>query len=109
GNSKSDGGCTPGQSISCAGENGCAGHQVCRADGTAFDGCICGPNSSHADGGYTDSGPHSGLLGAQCETDDNCRKGLICLGTTSTKLAGEGPGGGLCTAPCTGDATACAK
>jgi hypothetical protein len=83
---------------------------VCRADGTAFDGCICGQGTGNgADGGLTESGPHSGLLGAECDTDANCRKGMICLGTTSTKLGGEGPGNGLCTVDCTGDATACAK
>ncbi|HVU03984.1 MAG TPA: hypothetical protein VHE30_19630 [Polyangiaceae bacterium] len=104
------GGCTPGQSISCAGENGCTGHQVCRADGAGFDGCICAQQQGTGDGGaLAEKGPHSGLLGAECLTDDECRPGMICLGSTTTKLGGEGPGNGLCSADCTKDASTCTK
>src|SRR5215472_2401424 len=34
--------CVPGESPACAGPNGCQGYQVCRADGSGYDPCICG-------------------------------------------------------------------
>lgn len=36
-------GCVPGQSVTCTGASGCAGAQVCSADGTSFGACLCGP------------------------------------------------------------------
>ncbi len=110
GESKS-GGCTPGQSVSCAGENGCTGHQVCRADGQSFDGCICGQqNGTPGDGGgLSEKGPHSGLLGAECKSDSDCRKGMTCLGSTTTKIGGEGPGQGMCVVDCSASESDCAK
>ncbi|MFK8003078.1 MAG: hypothetical protein AB8H86_26145 [Polyangiales bacterium] len=52
--------CTPGASVACVGAGGCAGGQVCNADGTAFGECMCGgadtgPSGSDAD--TPDSGP----------------------------------------------------
>ncbi len=34
--------CVPGQSIQCAGVNGCLGAQACNADGTGYNSCACG-------------------------------------------------------------------
>src|SRR5579872_290825 len=34
--------CTPGASVACAGPGACAGFQVCKSDGSAFDACRCG-------------------------------------------------------------------
>ena len=34
--------CTPGQSVACTGPGGCAGGQVCAAEGTSFGPCQCG-------------------------------------------------------------------
>ncbi|HTQ47711.1 MAG TPA: hypothetical protein VMI75_33370, partial [Polyangiaceae bacterium] len=34
--------CMPGRSVACTGVGGCAGGQVCNADGTAFGACDCG-------------------------------------------------------------------
>ncbi len=45
--------CTPGASVACVGTGGCAGGQVCNADGTGFGACSCGPGP---DGGTNDSG-----------------------------------------------------
>ncbi|HEY5955073.1 MAG TPA: hypothetical protein VIV60_00920 [Polyangiaceae bacterium] len=33
--------CIPGSSVACAGPSGCPGYQICRADGSAFESCIC--------------------------------------------------------------------
>ncbi len=54
-------GCVPGQSIACVGAGGCAGGQVCRADGTGYDECQCGApdaatDASPDDGSTTDTG-----------------------------------------------------
>lgn len=52
--------CTPGQSIACAGENGCAGFQTCNANGS-YDSCVCGasdggnPNDASTDGAVDSS------------------------------------------------------
>jgi hypothetical protein len=34
-------GCTPGQSMACAGPGGCAGAQICAANGRSFTACLC--------------------------------------------------------------------
>lgn len=48
-----------------------------------------------------DAGAHSsGALGASCASDDHCLAPLTCLAADSAVVAGEGPAGGLCTAPC---------
>lgn len=49
--------CTPGASVACTGAGGCAGGQVCKADGSGFDTCVCGAG---ADGGSSGSSGSSG-------------------------------------------------
>ena len=49
--------CTPGASVACVGTSGCAGAQVCNAEGTGFGACSCGPGP---DGGPSDSGTDGG-------------------------------------------------
>src|SRR5688572_4436036 len=101
-------GCVAGQSIGCVGEQGCAGHQVCKADGSAYSACLCGSDSP-ADGGFTETGPRSGLLGAACDGEAGCRAGLTCLPSTSAAFDGEGPANGICTVDCRADESACEK
>src|SRR5262249_29485094 len=57
--------CVPGQSIACAGDDGCSGYQSCKHDGSAYDPCICsatvsssstGPASSSGSGGAGGTG-----------------------------------------------------
>ncbi len=48
--------CIPGRSVACVGPGGCAGGQVCRADGTGYEACVCGGGS---DGGAPDGGTAS--------------------------------------------------
>src|SRR5687767_7318940 len=98
---KEDGedGCVAGRSIGCVGERGCAGHQVCRADGSGYAPCLCGDDPI-PDGGFAESGPRSGLLGAACEGEAGCRPGLTCLPSSSAALEGQGPANGICTADC---------
>jgi hypothetical protein len=87
--------CIPGQSIACV-SNGCDGHQVCQDDGKSYGDCICGENS----GDFAEAGPNSGLIGAACNQDDECRRGLECIQSKATMIAGEGPSGGMCLARC---------
>jgi hypothetical protein len=96
--------CPAGRSISCTGESGCAGHQVCLDDGSGYDACVCG-----GDGTFPSAGPNSGLLGATCEGDGDCRTGLSCLTASSTGIDGEGPSAGLCVVECAGDDSTCAE
>jgi hypothetical protein len=62
--------CTPGASAACVGAGGCAGGQVCNADGSGFGACDCGGavdagrdggpgpvDSGPADSGPADTGP----------------------------------------------------
>jgi hypothetical protein len=56
--------CTPGQSVACVGPGGCAGGQVCAADGRGFGACDCagrpddgGADLPLADAAPPDSGP----------------------------------------------------
>lgn len=44
--------CTPGTSVACVGAGGCAGGQVCNAEGSGFGACDCG--------GMTDAGTDTG-------------------------------------------------
>jgi hypothetical protein len=46
-------GCVPHQGVTCFGRGGCAGWQICAADGTAYSECIC----FGADGGPAVDGP----------------------------------------------------
>lgn len=65
-NGSTGGACTPGDSKSCTGTGGCAGAQVCNADGTAYGSCDCGSadggggDSGSNDSGSTDSGVDAG-------------------------------------------------
>src|SRR5262245_51437266 len=43
--------CTPGQSIACVGPAGCAGGQVCKADGSGYEACDCGSGGRGGVGG----------------------------------------------------------
>jgi hypothetical protein len=49
--------CTPGATQSCLGPGACAGAQACRADGTGFMTCDCGPQPKTAaiDAGIADA------------------------------------------------------
>jgi len=50
GNDASTQACTPGDSKACTGAGGCAGGQVCNADGTGYGACDCGTSDSGSDG-----------------------------------------------------------
>lgn len=97
-------GCVPGQSIACAGVNGCNGHQVCNAAGDAYAECSC---DNAGPGQFPSAGPNSGLIGAACASDANCRTGLECVTADSTLINGEGPSGGMCLARCLPDHDFC--
>ncbi|MGH7438002.1 MAG: hypothetical protein ACRENE_20160, partial [Polyangiaceae bacterium] len=58
--------CVSGQSIACAGPSSCAGFQVCRADGSGYKACICGP----ADGSAPDSGADGSTGNATVDSGD---------------------------------------
>ncbi len=88
--------CVPGQSISCS-LGDCTGHQVCNANGDAYGECVCsGPDA----GDFPKTGPHSGLIGAACDSSADCRSGFDCLTVDSKVLNGEGPSAGICLARC---------
>jgi hypothetical protein len=89
-------GCTPGQSIECAGSN-CTGYQVCNADGKSYGMCMCGDPRP---GTFPATGPTSGLIGAACTSAANCRPGFDCLTSDSGLINGEGPSAGICLAKC---------
>lgn len=94
--------CTPGRSIACSGTDGCSGHQVCRANGAAYDVCVC-----TGDEAFASAGPNSGLLGATCQDASGCRKGFSCVSSGSDLLGGEGPSAGLCVLDCRDDPQVC--
>jgi hypothetical protein len=87
--------CVPGQSIACSTGKSC-GHafQVCNSDGSGYGECTCGPTA------FPPVGPNSGLTGAACESDANCREGLTCVTKDQELVLGEGPSAGICLAPC---------
>jgi len=95
--------CVPGQSITCAGA-GCTGHQVCAANGDAYEACVCDNASS---GQFPAAGPNSGLIGAACADASGCRAGLECISSHSSYLNGEGPSAGMCLARCLPDHDFC--
>ncbi|MFO0612198.1 MAG: hypothetical protein U0414_06410 [Polyangiaceae bacterium] len=86
--------CTPGQSIACTGDAACAGHQVCKADGSAYDDCVCATSSSS--GASSASGALTGGAGGASSTS---------VGATSTTSASSSSVGGASSssggAPCT--------
>jgi len=94
--------CPAGRSIACTGAEGCAGHQICRDDGSGYDFCVCAGDEM-----FPSAGPNSGLLGATCVDDSDCRAGTSCLTTASTGVSGEGPSAGLCVVECARDASIC--
>lgn len=61
--------CAPGASVSCVGPGGCAGGQVCNADGTGFDACDCA--LAPRDGGSTTPAGDSGGQDAS-DADSGC-------------------------------------
>jgi len=100
----SAGACVPGRSIACTGSDGCAGRQICRKDGAAYDVCVCAGDET-----FASAGPSSGLLGATCSDARQCRKGFSCLPPTSDLIGGEGPSAGLCVLDCQADSSVCEK
>src|SRR5437867_1650812 len=57
--------CAPGQSIACAGPAQCAGTQVCKPDGSAFDVCSCGNGTTATSAsGTATTGGAGGTLAA---------------------------------------------
>ncbi len=94
--------CTPGQSIACAG-NGCAGRQVCNADGKAYGECQCDSNQ----GLFPATGQYSGLIGGACTGPASCRAGFDCLTADSKLINGKGPSAGICLAKCLPDHDFC--
>lgn len=94
--------CEPGRSVACSGPDGCAGHQVCEDDGSAFATCVCAGDET-----FPSAGPASGKLGANCRSDGDCRKGSYCLTSGASAVRGEGPSAGLCVADCARDASVC--
>jgi len=96
--------CAPGRSIACTGAENCEGHQVCLQDGSRYDVCVCA-----GDDPFPSAGPNSGLIGATCADDSDCRAGSSCLASSSTGIEGEGPSAGLCVVECARDAGLCAE
>jgi hypothetical protein len=94
--------CAPGRSVACSGAQGCAGHQVCREDGSGYESCVCSSDET-----FPSRGPSSGLPGATCRDDGDCRQGLTCLTAGATSLQGAGPSGGLCLVECARDPSSC--
>jgi hypothetical protein len=83
---------------------GCTGYQVCSADGTRFDDCVCGDAGARA---FPETGQFSGKLGAFCAVDHDCRNGLACITQASSGIKGEGPSGGMCLQQCRVDHSTC--
>jgi hypothetical protein len=66
--------CTPGASVACVGTGGCAGGQVCKADGSGYGACNCGAASGSASGASgasagSGSGTGSGTNGTSGTSD----------------------------------------
>jgi hypothetical protein len=98
GHDSSGNSCVKGQQGKCFGAGQCPGYQVCQADGT-YGACVCGD----ADAGsrpFPHTGPLSGLLGAVCGADADCRHGLQCVTSDSKLIHGEGPSSGMCLSRC---------
>ncbi len=54
--------CVPGESVACVGAGGCAGGQMCNAEGSGFGACDCGStaDAGHVDAGHGDGGVDGG-------------------------------------------------
>ncbi|MEZ4223827.1 MAG: hypothetical protein R3B13_22955 [Polyangiaceae bacterium] len=81
--------CVPGTSQACAGPGSCAGYQVCRADGSGFDACVCqdGGNGASAGGGGNHAGGTSGIAGADASVGG--------VGGQDASLGGSSGSGGV--------------
>lgn len=80
--------CTPGASVACVGAGGCAGGQVCNAEGTGFAACDCSgpmvdasvpPDAPGAPDAGVDADPSDGgpetcdpITQAPCDTGQRC-------------------------------------
>lgn len=80
-------GCTPGQSVACAGSNACNGFQVCTPDGT-YGPCECGGGSGGAGGaggagaGGTGTGKNCGQFKVQAQCQGCFEQGCCTFGLT---------------------------
>ena len=70
--------CTPFEVVSCRCPDAQPGNQVCRADGTGFDGCMCGctPECGNLACGLD---PVCGIPCGICETNETCSGQGVCL------------------------------
>ena len=59
--------CSPGASVSCVGAGGCAGGQVCLADGSGYGTCDCAAVDAGADSGADGGAPMDGGVDASAE------------------------------------------
>ena len=112
--------CAPGTSISCVGPGGCAGGQVCAADGTSYGICDCGgaADAGMADGGSADAprdtgGPVTGcnpFTSIECSASQRCAVIRDPSGTSQTECVADGTvaAGGAC-ADVTMGPDACAR
>lgn len=91
--------CTAGQTRACTFDLLCTGTQTCNDDGDGFGECDCG-------GAIVTAG--DGLVGARCESDQDCARGGVCF-TAAGDLAFDegGAAGGYCTFECA-DTAECA-
>jgi hypothetical protein len=84
------GGCTPGDAQPCQLDQLCMGVAHCAEDGTAFGACQC--DATPALGG--------GIVGAACESNDDCSGGVCLRADGNDYLGAGGPAGGYCTFAC---------
>ena len=84
--------CAAGQSIACVGIGGCAGGQVCAADGSGYGACVCGGNQDGGVDAATDSGGSVGDSGDSGDSGDAARPSTIgkaCSTDATCTGAGE--------------------
>ncbi len=91
--------CTAGASVACVGPGGCAGGQVCKADGT-YDTCICGGgNDASTDGSGNDGGNDSSTNDSSTNdgsNNDAATDGSNNDATTDGATDGSNDGGPAC-------------
>ena len=82
--------CTPGQSVACVGVGACQGGQLCKADGTGYEACLCG-------GGAGSGGSSGGLGGGGSNGSAGSVGGAGGAGGQggSSGLSGSGGAGGI--------------
>ena len=99
--------CVPGASQACVGVGGCAGGQVCLADGSGFGACECGGSDGGTDGAV-DGGVDASSDGALDSTSDSPADSAADADPDSCDpLAGTGCGAGeKCSWRIENDATA---